>query len=140
MWCPYPNANPQTIDRAAVVAVLEDQKTAWNRGDIPAFMNGYWRSPDVTFAGKAGFTRGWDTVLARYQRTYPDQASMGHLEFSELEVRPLGTGAAIILKQRALAQRFVLRLIVHILAASSPEDGNKHKADGQSPLPCPATL
>jgi hypothetical protein len=49
----FPNANPQTIDRTAVIAVLEDQKTAWNRGDVPAFMNGYWRSPDVTFAGKA---------------------------------------------------------------------------------------
>jgi uncharacterized protein (TIGR02246 family) len=93
----FPNANPQTIDRTAVIAVLEDQKTAWNRGDVPAFMNGYWRSPDVTFAGEAGFTRGWDTVLARYQRTYPDQASMGHLEFSELEVRPLGPDAALIL-------------------------------------------
>jgi uncharacterized protein (TIGR02246 family) len=92
-----PHANPQTIDRAAVVAVLEDQKTAWNGGDVRAFMNSYWRSPDVTFAGKTGFTRGWDTVLARYQRTYPDQASMGHLEFSELEVRQLGPDAALIL-------------------------------------------
>jgi uncharacterized protein (TIGR02246 family) len=92
-----PYANPQTFDRTAVIAVLEDQKSAWNRGDVPAFMNGYWRSPDVTFAGKAGFTRGWDTVLARYQRTYPDQASMGHLEFSELEVRPLGPDVALIL-------------------------------------------
>jgi ketosteroid isomerase-like protein len=92
-----PQASPQSFDRAPVVAVLDDQKTAWNRGDVPAFMNGYWRSPDVTFAGKTGFTRGWDTVLARYQHNYPDQASMGHLEFSELEVRPLGPDAALIL-------------------------------------------
>ena len=51
----------------------------------------------VTFAGRTGFTRGWDTVLTRYQRTYPDQASMGHLEFSELEVRPLGPDATLVL-------------------------------------------
>ena len=92
-----PYASPQSFDRTAVVAVLDDQKAAWNRGDVTAFMNGYWRSPGVTFAGKAGFTRGWDTVLARYQHNYPDQASMGHLEFSELEVRPLGPEAALIL-------------------------------------------
>jgi uncharacterized protein (TIGR02246 family) len=92
-----PYASPQSFDRSAVVAVLDNQKAAWNRGDVPAFMNGYWRSPDVTFAGKTGFTRGWDTVLARYQRSYPDQASMGHLEFSELEVRPLGPDAALVL-------------------------------------------
>jgi ketosteroid isomerase-like protein len=92
-----PPDNAQSFDRTGAVAVLDDQKAAWNRGDVPAFMNGYWRSPDVTFAGKAGFTRGWDTVLARYQRTYPDQASMGHLEFSELEVRPLGPDAALVL-------------------------------------------
>jgi uncharacterized protein (TIGR02246 family) len=92
-----PHASPQTFDRTAVIAVLDDQKTAWNRGDVAAFMNGYWRSPDVTFAGKTGFTRGWDPVLARYQRSYPDQTSMGHLEFSELEVRPLGPDAALVL-------------------------------------------
>jgi uncharacterized protein (TIGR02246 family) len=92
-----PIANPAEIDRTAVIAVLEDQKAAWNRGDVPVFMNGYWRSPDVTFAGKTGFTRGWDTVLARYQRSYPDQASMGHLEFSELDVRPLGPDTALVL-------------------------------------------
>jgi uncharacterized protein (TIGR02246 family) len=92
-----PDSSLAQFDRTAVIAVLEDQKTAWNRGDVSTFMNGYWRSPDVTFAGKAGFTRGWETVLARYQHTYPDQTSMGHLEFSELEVRPLGPDAALVL-------------------------------------------
>ena len=99
-----PQASPQSFDRAAVVAVLDDQKTAWNRGDVTAFMNGYWRSRDVTFAGKTGFTRGWDPVLARYQRSYPDQASMGHLEFSELEVRPLGPDAALVLGKWHIAR------------------------------------
>jgi uncharacterized protein (TIGR02246 family) len=92
-----PYARAQSFDRTGVVAVLDDQKTAWNRGDVTAFMNGYWRSPDVTFGGKTSFTRGWDPVLARYQHSYPDQVSMGHLEFSELEVRQLGPDAALVL-------------------------------------------
>jgi ketosteroid isomerase-like protein len=71
--------------------------TRKRRGIAATLLRFYWRSPDVTFAGKSGFTRGWDPVLARYQKNYPDQASMGHLEFSELEVRQLGPDAALVL-------------------------------------------
>lgn len=90
-------ASSQKPERPAILAVLENQKAAWNRGDVDSFMNGYWRSPEVTFAGKTGFTRGWETVLARYQHAYPDKTSMGYLEFSDLEVRQLGPDSALVL-------------------------------------------
>src|SRR5260370_12107401 len=60
-------------------------------------MKGYWKSPDTVFVGSAGVQRGWDAVLARYKKSYPDRAAMGHLTFSELEVTPLGPDAAVIL-------------------------------------------
>ena len=82
---------------AAIKEVLAAQQDAWNKGDIPKFMEGYWNSPDLTFAGGKGFTRGWDPVLARYRKSYADQAAMGKLEFSELEIRPLGPDAALVL-------------------------------------------
>ena len=50
-------------NRAAIQAVLTAQQIAWNKGDIPKFMDGYWNSPDLTFAGSKGFTRGWEPVL-----------------------------------------------------------------------------
>jgi uncharacterized protein (TIGR02246 family) len=84
-------------DRAAIQAVLTAQQVAWNKGDIPKFMDGYWNSPELTFAGGKGFTRGWAPVLARYQKSYADQAAMGKLDFSELEIRPLGPDAALVL-------------------------------------------
>jgi ketosteroid isomerase-like protein len=84
-------------DRAAIQAVLTVQQVAWNKGDIPKFMEGYWNSPELTFAGGKGFTRGWEPVLARYQKSYADQAAMGKLDFSELEIRPLGPDAALVL-------------------------------------------
>ena len=84
-------------DREAIVAVISAQQEDWNRGDIRAFMAGYWNSPEVTFAGSKGFTRGWQPVLERYQKTYADRAAMGKLDFSELEVRPLGQTAALVL-------------------------------------------
>ena len=84
-------------DREAILAVMAAQQNDWNHGDIRAFMAGYWNSPEVTFAGSKGFTRGWQPVLERYQKTYADRAAMGKLDFSELEVRPLGQNAALVL-------------------------------------------
>jgi ketosteroid isomerase-like protein len=78
-------------------AVLTEQQGAWNRGDIPAFLQGYWNSPELTFAGSEGIVRGYDGLLERYRKTYPDKARMGELEFSSLEIHPLGTDSALVL-------------------------------------------
>jgi len=82
---------------AQIRAVLSEQQAAWNRADIAAFMKGYWSSPELTFAGSGGVTRGWQPVLERYRERYRDAQAMGHLEFSELEVRLLGKDAAFVL-------------------------------------------
>lgn len=84
-------------DREAIHAVLQAQQTAWNGGDVHAFLVGYWRSPELTFSGSGGVARGWDGVLARYKKNYPDRAAMGQLDFSELEFRFLGPDAALVL-------------------------------------------
>lgn len=84
-------------NRAAIQAVLTAQQIAWNKGDIPKFMEGYWNSSNLTFAGSKGFTRGWEPVLNRYQKAYADQAAMGKLDFSDLEIRQLGPDAALVL-------------------------------------------
>jgi hypothetical protein len=81
----------------ALRSLLTAQSADWNRGDIDAFMRGYWNSPDITFAGASGVSRGWRTVLDHYHKNYPDRATMGHLDFSEIEITPLGNDAALIL-------------------------------------------
>jgi beta-aspartyl-peptidase (threonine type) len=93
-WFPQQaKEDPQT----AIRILLAAQQSDWNRGDIPAFMAGYWNSPDLTFAGSRGFTRGWQPVLERYEKTYPGKEAMGRLDYSELEIRPLGPDAALVL-------------------------------------------
>jgi beta-aspartyl-peptidase (threonine type) len=84
-------------DRRAIRAVLDAQQQAWNRDDIDAFLTGYWHSPDLTFSGSNGIFRGWDAVLARYKKNYPDRRAMGTLDFSDLEFRFLGPDAALVL-------------------------------------------
>ena len=88
----YDDRSPQSIR-----AVLTAQQAAWNRGDIPAFLEGYWNSPELTFAGSDGIARGYDGVLGRYRKSYPDRKAMGELKFSGLEIRPLGPKAALVL-------------------------------------------
>ena len=82
---------------SAIRAALETQSAAWNRGDIESFMEGYWKSEDTEFVGAAGVTRGWQSVLDRYRKNYPDRKAMGHLTFSELEVHMLCPDAAYVI-------------------------------------------
>jgi len=86
----------QSVD-FALRALLTTQTADWNRGDIDAFMRGYWNSPETTFAGASGVSRGWQTVLDHYHKNYPDRAAMGHLDFGEIEITSLGNDAALIL-------------------------------------------
>ena len=90
-------ADAHDADRAAIRAVLKAQQAAWNRGDVEAFLVGYWQSPELTFSGSNGVSRGWDGVRARYKKNYPDSATMGELDFSDLEFRFLGPSAALVL-------------------------------------------
>jgi len=91
------SADGREADREAINSVLSAQQTAWNRGDVDAFLVGYWRSPELTFSGSSGVARGWDGVLARYKKNYPGSEAMGRLDFSELEFRFLGPDATLVL-------------------------------------------
>jgi beta-aspartyl-peptidase (threonine type) len=91
------NAASPATDRSKITAVLTAQQTAWNRGDVDAFIVGYWESPELTFSGSGGIARGFDGVRQRYKRNYPDRAAMGQLAFSDLEFRFLGPDAALVL-------------------------------------------
>jgi len=84
-------------DRAAIEAALQAQQAAWNRGDVDAFMEGYWQSPELSFSGSSGITRGFDGVRQRYKTKYASRAEMGTLDFSGLEFHFLGPDAALVL-------------------------------------------
>ena len=82
----------------AIERVLTDQAAAWNRGDLEAFMDGYWRSPDLVFTSGGNLQRGWQTTFDRYLTTYGTAPeTMGRLTFSDLEIHPLGDTAAWVL-------------------------------------------
>jgi ketosteroid isomerase-like protein len=77
--------------------VLEQQQEAWNRHDLEGFMRGYWNSAGLTFVSGTNVTRGWQPTLDRYRSVYQSQGTeMGKLDFSELEIQPLGGSAALV--------------------------------------------
>lgn len=79
-------------DDLSIRQVMSAQEKAWDRGDIPGFMEGY--SDSVCFVSKKGITCGKAGVTANYQKSYPDKAAMGDLTFGGLEILGAGTDNA----------------------------------------------
>ncbi len=77
---------PESKDFQAVRQVLATQQSAWNRGDIDAFMEYYWKSPDLQFISSSGLTEGWQNTLDRYKKNYSNRDLMGTLTFDILKM------------------------------------------------------
>jgi beta-aspartyl-peptidase (threonine type) len=79
-----------------VRAVWTTQVEAWNRGDLDAFMAGYWKSSDLVFFSNGTETRGWQETLDRYRARYQAEGTqMGTLDFPQLDFLLLGTETAL---------------------------------------------
>ncbi len=89
---------------ATLTRVLTAQAAAWNRGDIDAFVDDYWKSPDLTFSSGGATTRGWQATRDRYHQRYPDRAAMGTLTFDSLEALRLDANSALLLGRWKLAR------------------------------------
>ena len=55
-------------DLNAFVTVLDEQATAWNKGDLDGFMKGYWNSKDLTFYSGKDKQNGWQATIDRYKK------------------------------------------------------------------------
>lgn len=85
-------------DRDAVKAVLDAQMTAWNKGDLAGYMNGYAKVDWLVFTSGGKVRRGWqetyDTFHAKYAQ---NPAAMGKLVFEILSVDAAGADGAVVL-------------------------------------------
>ena len=82
---------------SSIRAVLDAQVAAWNAGRLEAFMEGYWRSPELSFFSGGRKLAGWDATLARYRQSYQSEGrEMGRLAFSDLDVLVLGRDSAVV--------------------------------------------
>jgi ketosteroid isomerase-like protein len=81
-------AQVATPDETSIRAAITTQADAWNRADIPTFMQTYENSPDTTFIG-AKLRKGYGPILERYKEAYTTKEQMGTLTFTDLDVRML---------------------------------------------------
>lgn len=86
----------------AIQKLMTDSEAAWNRGDLPAFASYYEDSPETTFMGREVVRGGQAAILQRYRKTYPTREAMGILTFSEIVIRPLADGVALVTGKFAL--------------------------------------
>src|SRR5713101_9631898 len=66
-------------------SVLAGQASAWNKGDIEGYMQGYWKSDSLLFTSGGNIQRGWKATLEKYRKNYSTKSKMGILKFSGLE-------------------------------------------------------
>lgn len=89
----------QTADEMEVRKILTRQNEAWNRGDLDAFMEGYWENDSLMFIGSSGITYGYKNTLANYKKRYPDTQAMGTLTFTLIRVRQLSPEYCLVTGQ-----------------------------------------
>ncbi|WP_192820996.1 DUF4440 domain-containing protein [Rufibacter sp. LB8] len=87
-----------------IQAIMDFQSQAWNRGDLPAFMEPYWQSDSLVFIGKSGPTYGWTKTLQNYQKSYPSAEAMGKLTFTLLQVNPIAPDILFVVGKWHLAR------------------------------------
>lgn len=81
---------------AEIRAVLEEQVAAWNRGDIPGYMAGFWNSEETRYVSGATVVMGWRSTLERYQRRYDTAEKRGVLSYSDYDIRVLSATHAFV--------------------------------------------
>ena len=99
------NIEAQETWEQAIRNTMADQEVAWNKGNLEAFMEGYWKSDSLRFIGSKGLTYGWQQTLDNYKKGYPDADAMGQLKFTILSVEQMADNCAFVVGKWQLARK-----------------------------------
>lgn len=89
-------------NKKAIIAVMDSQAKCWSNGNIDGFMEGYWKSDSLRFLGRRGLTKGWQTTLNNYKKSYPDKKAMGILKFKQISFEQLSEKNMFVVGKWAL--------------------------------------
>jgi hypothetical protein len=89
----------------AISAVMKMQEKAWSDGDVYQFMEGYWKSENLSFVGRSGINKGWQTTLDNYIKGYPTKDAMGILTFDILEMNRISEYAYHMIGRYTLVRK-----------------------------------
>lgn len=114
----FGNPFPLLAQKKAIAKVLDTQRLAWNKGDLKAFMQTYWKNDSLIFVGKNGLKYGWQTTFENYQKSYPTPEHMGTLTFHLLRIDVLGKNDAHVignwhLQRKSDTPQGIFTLLLH---------------------------
>ncbi len=94
-------AAPDT-EKTAILTVIEQMQSAWNRGDFRGYMQGF-KNPDVVFVSGGRFQNGWQGTLDHYVRDYGSAPeARGQLRFYDIRIELLAPDAAQLISRYEL--------------------------------------
>lgn len=86
-----------TPEQEKILKVMDQQQVDWNKGDLPSFMESYWKNDSLAFVGSKKVTYGWKATLENYKKEYPGKAGMGTLSFSDIQIKTLSPTSAFVI-------------------------------------------
>ena len=95
-------APTQQAEKAAILEVISNMESAWNRGDFRGYMQGF-KNPDVIFVSGGRIQAGWQGTLDHYIRDYgssPD--ARGTVHFYDIQIEMLAPDAAQLISHYQL--------------------------------------
>lgn len=93
------NSSPLSPEMKEIRAVLEAQATAWNRGDLDGYMNGYAHDRATEMISGDRMTRGWKGIRSSYRKKFRSRQLMGHVSFPDVRITVLSSDSATAVGQ-----------------------------------------
>ena len=91
--------------RGEMEALLRRGASAWNRGDLGAFMSDYLDSDRTTYVGRTGVLRGRAAIRQSYaSRYFAPGAARDSLSFEKIQVDSLAPGVAHVIAYYVLTR------------------------------------
>ncbi|CAM4247322.1 YybH family protein [Zobellia nedashkovskayae] len=94
----------QNNDVEAIENILHAQETAWSNHDLEGFMQGYWKSDELTYYSGGKVTKGWQTTLNNYKKGYPTKADTGKLRFKIDQITKINEASYYVMGQYFLTR------------------------------------
>ena len=79
-----------------LIEVLEKQESDWNKGNLTAFLSAYWNSDTLVSVSVRGVQYGRDRLERYLTASFPDSASMGHLDYDVIHIELIGDNDALL--------------------------------------------
>jgi uncharacterized protein (TIGR02246 family) len=81
----------------SIRARFEQAATAWNRGDLDAYLTSYWDSEETLWISRGTIIRGITAIRSTCKSLYASPETMGKFEIQDLQINVLTESDALVI-------------------------------------------